>query len=348
MKSQSSIEFLSTYGFVFLVIGLAVAIIFFVASYNNSVVSTQCKTFGGLTCNFVGYYVNATYGYSIITVSVSNAQTSPISINSINVTVGSGSANGICAPNFLYQGQEATCVAALPVNSLQNSFQTGSYSIGAGFCVSQVNSINSQGCSYIPSNYTGSFSVYNESNDTMPFSVIVAYLPGNVQLQQEPTSPIIPSNYIMTQNGDFVPVRNNTGFKYAFGTSEYVGSGSFTGFTVLPYPSILSVLSSNSVPCSPPYQSIEDIAYSAFYMPGSSAVSFGAYSDNAIEVYYKKSTWSNWLEAFSGAGWSSGTHTSTELEGSNTISKGYYQIAVVNVNTCGNGMQAVSVNGIGQ
>ena len=347
MKSQSSIEFLSTYGFIFLVIGIAVALIFFVASYNGKITSAQCTAFGGLNCNFVGYYPNATYGYSMVTMSISNAQASPIHITSINITVDGISAEGICAPGFLYQDQEATCIAALSGNTLQTSAHTGTYSIGAGFCVSSGNDISSSGCNYLPSNYTGSFNVYSAGNDTTPFSVAVAYVPGNVQLPALPSSPTIPSNYLIVQNGDMVPSRNLTGFKYAFGTPKYL-SDTYFSTNVVAYPSILSVLNSNTIPCAPPYQPVESVAYSAFYMPGSNMVSFQAYSDNAIEIYYKQSSWGNWVNAFSGKGWTTLPNIGTLLSSKNTLSAGYYQIAVDYVNVCGDGMQAVSVNGIGQ
>ncbi len=231
--------------------------------------------------------------------------------------------------------------------SLQTSYHNGRYEISAGFCVSSANALNSTGCSYLPSNYTGSFQVYSSTTDVMPFSVVVAYVPGSVQLPSEPSSPTIPSNYMVTQNGDFVPLRNLTGFKYAFGTGYYLPNTYFST-NVLAYPSVLSVLNSNTVPCSSPYQSVESVAYSAFYMPSSGSVSFSAYSDNAIEIYYKQQGWSSWIKALAGSGWSTATHTGAALAGSNTLSSGYYQIAVDTVNVCHEGLQAVSVNGIGQ
>ncbi len=347
MRSQSSIEFLSTYGFVFLVIGIAIALIFFVASYNSSVASTQCTSFGGLNCNFVGYYPNATYGYGIVELSITNAQTAPINITGVNITIGTESAQGICAPSFMYQGQEATCTAALPISLLQASTHTGTYEISAGFCVSPSNEISPSGCSYLPSNYTGSFRLYSASNDTMPFSVIVAYVPSDVQLPALPSSPYIHANYLIAQNGDIVPSRNLTGFKYEYSTCYTISYGySGCGSDIL-YPSSISDLNSNTLTCSPPYTSVASVAYSSFYMPASAAVTFNAMADNAIEIYYKQKSWPVWVTAFGGSGWNLNM-PSASLISTNTLSSGYYQIAVEYMYTCGGGFQDVSVNGIGQ
>ncbi len=345
MRAQSSIEFLSTYGFVFLIIGIAIVVIFFLATYTNTVVSTQCTSFSDIACNFVNYYTGM--GYGIFSLSISNAQTAPINITGINVSIDGSAATGMCSPNFLYQGQEATCIAVITANALKSGLVEGTYYINAGFCVSPANQISMQGCKYLDSNYSGSFQLYEAKNDTTPFSTIVAYVPGNVQLQQMPSSPYIPQNYTITQNGDFVPHRNLTGFDFAFGSWKYLGD-SYVGTNVVTYPSVLSDIGSNTVPCTPPYQSVASVAYSAFYMPSSGKVSFAAYADNAIGVYYRGAGWNGWVNAFSGSGWTLNPQPNTEYTYTNTLGTGLYQIAVEHVNTCGEDLQALSVNGIGQ
>ncbi|MCL5427781.1 MAG: hypothetical protein M1321_01215 [Candidatus Marsarchaeota archaeon] len=347
MRSQSSVEFLSTYGFVFLVIGVVISLVFVISTYNGGVASTQCTSFSGLTCNYASYYYNVTYGHGMVYLSISNSQNSPINITGVNITVDGTTANGICAPDFLYQGQESTCTAMFSATSAQSSLHNGGFDIRAGFCTSAGNRISSADCTYIPASYTGGFQVYSSANDSMPFSTIVAYVPGTVQLPAEPTAPQIPSNYLIVQNWDIVPSRNLTGFKYLYGTASYTSSKYFNA-NVLAYPSMLSILNSNSVPCSAPYRSTVSVSSSVFYMPASGTVSFEAESDNAIEIYYKQGSWPGWVKAFTaGTEWTLNA-APVFLSQTNTLSQGLYQITVESVNTCGDGLQAVSVNGIGQ
>ncbi len=347
MKSQSSVEFLSTYSFVLLIIGLAVALIFFLVSYTGSIVSSQCTSFSELGCNFVGYYPNTSYGYGIISLSIANSQEAPINITSMNFSIGNESAGGICSPNFLYPSQEATCTGDFAINAIQSGSPiNGEYYINAGICASQANALNISGCSYLKANYSGDFQVYSANNDTMPFSVIVAYAPSSVQLPSMPAAPVIPSNYMIAQNGDWIPMRNLTGFKYAYGTGNYLRSLYF-GLPTSAYPAVVSALNSNTVPCASPYDSVVSVAYSSFYMPKSSSVKFSAYSDNTIGVYYRQAEWSGWINAFGSSGWNLNSYNSL-LTNTNTLSTGLYMIAVEQVNTCGEGLEAVSVNGIGQ
>ena len=79
MKAQSSIEFLTTYSFLFLLLGIAVSIILFLSSAPVVSVPSQCTSFAGPTCNFVQLYSNASAAMSL---PVNSGQSSSVKAGS--------------------------------------------------------------------------------------------------------------------------------------------------------------------------------------------------------------------------------------------------------------------------
>ncbi len=344
MKSQSATEFITTYGFMFLALSLAIAVILFLASYNGTAPSTQCTPFSTISCNFINYYPNITAGYAIATLSFTNSQSVPINITNLRLTIDNLTATGTCSPTFVYPGQESTCIAPYTLNSLSNNLHSGGYILTAGFCNTGVSALNASACVYTVSNYTGTIEVYNAPNDTSPFSVIVATIPSSIQLPAYNSVPLIPSNYSFVQNGDWVPARNMTGLSYAFASSG--AQLSYFGINTISFPGLLSALNSNSLPCTTPYGSLLSIAYSVFYLNKPSTVSFSVYGDNSIEAYYKPAGATYWTSVFGGTAWNTvtiTTHTATASLGAGT-----YRLAVEWANTCGQGIQAFAMNGISQ
>src|SRR5271157_2438755 len=98
MRAQSAVEFLSTYGFLFAILGITVSVIAFLATSAASTVPGQCSSYAGLACNFVMLYSNTIAGYSLVTLSITNTQSVPINLTSANVTVQGASSVGACAP----------------------------------------------------------------------------------------------------------------------------------------------------------------------------------------------------------------------------------------------------------
>lgn len=345
MRLQSAVEFISTYGFMFLILTLVIALVLFLASYNGTAPTTQCNSFSTLTCNYANFYPNVTYGHGELTLSFTNDQNTPINITSISTTLDNYTILGVCSPNFLYPGQESSCLSSIPINSITLSLHNGQYQVKAGYCNSGIAFLNSTSCIYSNVTYAGTFQVYNNPNDTTPFSVIAGLIPPSNQLPNLLSTPIMTANNLIVQNGDLVALRNLTGMGYAFGTSSFLTS-SYFGMNVLPFPSVISTLNNNAITCSSPFNSLISISYSNFFIPATKTIQFKAYADNAIEIYYKLNTSTTWSSAFAGAGWTTGTPSTQST--THSLTAGLYQLAVAWANTCGNGVQAMSINGIGQ
>ncbi len=343
MKGQATVEFMSTYGFMFLVLGIAIFAIFILTTYTNSIQDTTCNTFSNVACNFVEYYPNTTYGYGVLQLSIENGQSTPINITQISSNVSGTNGFGSCAPSFLYPAQESLCKIIFNNSNFGSQVTSGVYSINLGYCNSGVTSLNKTSCMYNSSIYGGSFSVYPANQEITPFVSIVGQLPSNKQTISELSEPLLPYNYTVVQNGDFVGFGSGNTLSYALGNGAYLGNTYF-GLTTVSYPGILSSLNNENIACSSPYNSLLSMSYTSFYMYESNTITIDTYTNNAIQVYYKNSKWQSWVPAFSSS-WSS-TSGVTEYTSSNLIPQGSYQLAVVQENSCGSSVQALRISGI--
>ena len=73
MKLQSAIEFLTTYGFVLIIIAALISLVFLVVGSARTEIPSACASFGGLDCNFLSFYSNVSSRYSVVTLSLSNS-----------------------------------------------------------------------------------------------------------------------------------------------------------------------------------------------------------------------------------------------------------------------------------
>ena len=343
MKGQATIEFMSTYGFMFLILGIAIVAIFVLTTYTNSIQDTTCNTFSNVVCNYVEYYPNTTYGYGVLELAIENGQSTPINITQITSNLTNTNGVGSCSPSFLYPAQESLCKIIFSNSNIGSQVNSGVYNISLGYCNSGVMGLNQTGCIYNNSIYGGSFSVYPANQEVTPFVSIVGELPKNKQTISELSQPLIPYNYTIIQNGDFVSYTVGNSISYALGNGAYLGDMYF-GLVTVPYPGILSSLNNEDIACSSPYNSLLSMSYTTFYMYQSNTITINAYANNAIQVYYKNSQWQSWIPAFSSS-WNSNSGI-TEYTMSNSIPKGIYQLAVVQQSSCGDSVQAFQINGV--
>ncbi|MGC8479405.1 MAG: hypothetical protein ACP5M9_01920 [Candidatus Micrarchaeia archaeon] len=344
MKAQATIEFMSTYGFMFLILGIAIVAIVLITTYTNTIQSTTCTPYGGLNCNYVYYYNNQNSNYGVLELSFGNSQEVPINITSINASILNLNETGVCSPTFLYPGQESIC--EIPFNSLNLADQNeyGSYSVNAGYCNSNINYLNGTSCTYNTTIYKGNFYLYSSSTAVNPFVTILGVGSNTLQLNPELSIPIIPPNYTIEQNGDLVPISTYNSIIYAFGSSVYVGQN-YLGANVISFPSTLSDLNNMEVSCNAPYNSLLSVSYSTFYMYQPNTISINAYATNAIQIYYKNSLWKNWAQAFTTTNWNKNNGI-VEYTSQNSIPSGNYEVAVVWEQSCGSGLQAVQISNI--
>lgn len=342
-RLQSSVEFLTTYSFVLIILAAAIFIVFAITATTRTNIKSQCVTFGSMDCNFVSYYSPRGASYSLLTFSMTNSQGGAINVTNVTASIGSLNYLGICSPSLVLPGQEATCIINVSGGGAANVAKSGFYAVNAKFCNLPV-SVALSNCNQTAS-YTGSFYTYSVPFPTSIFSVIAAVGNSSVQLPAYTGSPQIPGGYAISNNGDWAGKENGTAIAYAFGTRGY-GAGNYFGVGLTTFPSNLYYLGYNAVSCSPSYNTTFSLAYTAIYLNSPAAVTFNAYADNAIAAWYRPNGANTWNSVYGGVYWPVNS-VSTPATSTVTLGRGLYSIAVGWANTCGPGLQAFEISGNG-
>jgi hypothetical protein len=339
MRAQSAVEFLMTYSFVFIIIAAAILIVFLLVAVTRTELKSECVSFSSVDCNFVSFYSPTGPYYSVLTFSITNSQDAPMNVTNTIVSFRSTNFVGICVPNFLYQDQEATCIANITSRVTEGSPVQGFYTINAQFCNSPVVSPISNCTSN--ASYEGSFYTYSEPVPVPIFSVIAAIGNGTTQLPAYRSVPLLPDSYSVVNNGDWVGKQNKTSIAYALGTTGY--GGNYFGINVAPYPSSLYYLNNNAVACSPNYNSTISFAYTGIYLNKSTSLNFSNYAVNAIAVWYLPQGSNIWNSVYGSTLWPTGTARLNFQ--SETLGPGLEGIAVEWADTCGAGFQSLKLSG---
>ncbi|MDE1824778.1 MAG: hypothetical protein KGH61_00995 [Candidatus Micrarchaeota archaeon] len=344
MKLQSSIEFLLTYSFLFLLVGVIMSFLFFFATAPKAIIPSSCQANGGIQCNTAIDYVNQSGGYSLITISLSNMQSVPINLSGVQVTINTAnSIAGGCVPFVLYPGQSATCIAAMTQTPTAQSTVNGFFSVNALYCNSGLLNLANGCIGGTNVQYGGSFSITAIQQKTLVFSVQVGQSPTTQQSPIYPASPLsMPGGYINVQNGEVTALANG----YGFGTANYINQR-HVNLIVGPFPSSVSALNAKTA-CSGIYNTTYSIASTAIYVPAAKPSSpvINAYADNGMEVFYRTSSkvWSNVLD---GSLWSPATGVGTAGPDTITLSTGAVNYLAIDwYNSCGDGVQMLSIHGL--
>jgi hypothetical protein len=353
MRSQSSIEFLTTYSFLFLILGVVISVIMFLSTSTASILPQQCSSFGGPNCNFISMYSSKAGGYSTLTFSITNSQSVPINITSLSTTIKSASSLGSCTPAFLYPGQQATCTTSMSIAYNIGTLIQGFYSLNAQYCNAGIAGLARANCTYETVSYGGAFSVTPFSSRAVVYSVIASQ--GSKTLQLLPYNAmkistgnmlsLQPNNYTVLQNGDWVNSTSSAGAAgYAYATNGLIGQ-TYVGSKFGPYPSSTSSLSNNNIACSNPYNSMLSIASTTLYMNTASTITVNAVTSGAMEVFYKQAgPGIPWQSVFAGTAWK--TQTATQYSGTINVNKAVYNFQVVWSNPCGGGGQLFKLSGL--
>jgi hypothetical protein len=337
MKAQSSIEFLTTYSFLFIMLGVLASLLFYFASIPRNIIPSSCSSFSGLSCSLASYYANSTAGYSIFTFAFGNSGDVPIEISNISVDVRSFTYTGYCSPTFLYPGMYAICVAGS--NNVYNlgSIIQGFYKVNAYACNNELSKLGSY-CNE-PVIYSGSFTTGVSIKRPMAFAVVEAAGPKNLALPNYPSYPYIPKNWSIVGNGYWSTYPS--GYAYT-STPQY--SGSALGFKLVPFPSTTSLLNGNSL-CTSPYNSMLDIASTVIYIPSSRSVGVYIETSGAEEVYYEEPSSNAWISVFGGSAWK--LQSPTTYSSTITLNNGASRFEIEWASNCF-GMQALNLTNLPQ
>ncbi|VVB77190.1 Uncharacterised protein [uncultured archaeon] len=369
MRAQSSIEFLSTYSFLFIILGVVMSLVVFIAaSAQASIVQSQCSAFSGPACNFVSAYSNSLNAYSLITLSLTNSQSVPINITNVSVNIQSANAIGSCAPQLLYPGQEATCAINMTSSPRQGSTLQGYYVLNARYCNAGVSRISGGGCANNNAatsekvTYRGYFSTGVTASKVAVFSVAVmkgppglSLIPFNKLTPVSSNTPAVPLNFTIVQNGDWLARMNATSFGYAYNSTNAIAqgwlAGNHIGYATLPFPQTVSMLQSSNTACT---SSMMSFASTVVYLNSNAVPAVTVQASGATAVYYAKAQpglAANvvWYGATDSAAWSPQAPTTygpTAL--TSMASRGLYYVVVAWANGCGGAGrgQAISVSGL--
>ncbi|MGC9099258.1 MAG: hypothetical protein ACP5HW_01780 [Candidatus Micrarchaeia archaeon] len=337
MLGQSSIEFLTTYSFLFIMLGILASLIFYFATLPPSMLPESCTAFSGPTCNAAEYYANKSAGYSFFVIALSNSGSTPISVTNITVNVRSNTFTGTCSPSLVEPGMYTLCMAGKNSIAPLGTYIQGFYTLHALACNSGIAKLGLN-CNENVS-YSGSFALEESQVKPQLFAVGVAAGPEGSSIPSFPNAPYIPSGWSEIENGYWATYPN--GYAYT-STPQYTGSA--LGFKLVPFPQVTSMLNGNTL-CTYPYNSALSIASTVIYVPSSRSI--GVYLDTggAAEVYYEEPGSNTWVNVFGGAAWK--LQSPTVYSNTITFNNGVVKLAVVWASNCF-GMQALNLTNLPQ
>lgn len=335
--AQSSIEFLTTYSFLFIMLGILASIIFFFATVPNATIPLSCSAFSGPACDVVEYYMNASAGYSMFIVALTNSESIPINITGITVQIRSSIFTGSCAPSLVYPGGDTVCIAGNTTITNFGTLMQGFYYINATPCNSGLNNIQSSCAASSSISYSGSFTTTQALRKPLAFSVIAAAGPEGSAIAPYSALPALPKSWSVVQNGYWIT--SPTG--YAYGAQQY--NGNYLGFSLTSFPQTTSSLNGNAL-CTAPYNSMLTIAYGIVYSPKTSLTpKISLDTSGAMEAYYEEPGSSSWISVFSGSAWK--LQPPTIYSNTITLNTGLSKIAVEWSSNC-IGMQVLNITGL--
>jgi hypothetical protein len=143
-RSQSAIEFISTYAFVFLIISIVVVLLFAFSSVPSKSLPSQCTTYGGFSCIDAAYTIVGSN--SLLVVTLTDTQPGVVSISSFNAKVNGLSAVGACTPSAPLPGTTIECTATFPFVVTAGNRYTSTFNITANYCANGAYNISNTTC----------------------------------------------------------------------------------------------------------------------------------------------------------------------------------------------------------
>lgn len=164
-RSQSAIEFLSTYSFVFLIIAIVIVLLFALSYVPKKTLPFQCSTYGGFSCSDAAFAANSVTSNSVLKVIVTDTQPGVVSIGGFNAKInGIATVTGYCYPAVAQPGNTVTCQTSFSTVAAVGNVYYGTFNITANYCANGVGNVSNTLCpsgnSYI---YGGSLVVQAQS-----------------------------------------------------------------------------------------------------------------------------------------------------------------------------------------
>ena len=136
MRSQSALEFMSTYGFVFLILAIVIAILYFFIGLPKALVPSQCVFFTNFNCVDSEYTINtATNVGSKLFIVAQDVEPGIVNISSFSAFIGGkNSVSGYCIPSLVVDGEYTYCTANVSVTPTNGNLYSGTFYMYADYC----------------------------------------------------------------------------------------------------------------------------------------------------------------------------------------------------------------------
>jgi hypothetical protein len=180
-KGQSAIEFITTYGMVFLVIIVAVTAVAMFISFPATILPSVCTFYSGFNCVDSLFVPNTIYGGSTLYVAATYGEPGVFSILSFNAVLGNrNSTLGSCTPNTLVDGESTFCVAQFPMTPANGSTYYGTIKVQGNYCANSAQNLTDTTC--LPTNgifnFSGNIRIQPTATENVPCSAsVLCYIP---------------------------------------------------------------------------------------------------------------------------------------------------------------------------
>ncbi len=179
LRSQSAMEFMMTYGYVFLAIAIAVGILVLFLGIPKTTIPFQCNFYSGFTCTDA-VLIPSNAGASLIVAAIDN-QPGVVNASVFNGVINyQSSTNGFCLPSRILDGQYVYCVANFSFTPVLSNIYYGTFNMSANYCTSQAGNLSTVNCPASNSlTYGGSIRVEPSANSplTSTLNTLIANAP---------------------------------------------------------------------------------------------------------------------------------------------------------------------------
>ncbi len=170
-KLQTSVEFITTYGFAILIIAIVLGAIYLFVLAPQKTTPSSCTFSPGTYCNDLLVTSNSQGLHAIILLT--NSQQYPLLNPSISINASQYSANGLCSPNYVAPGGAIFCNVTLTTLSTTpaGSPIAGSVYLTGTSCPGKIASA----CTSSPKQtYAGSFNTHTELASTSTPQIVIS------------------------------------------------------------------------------------------------------------------------------------------------------------------------------
>lgn|GEM_PF-2606243 len=173
-RGQSAIEYITTYGWAIVILGIVISILYLYTSAPAQAIPDTCSFVNGVFCQDIILGTNsishATTAAFLLTNSKEYSLKNPVLYAQLN---GKNSVPVNCEPPYVLPGGSMICTVTLPVNSTIGALISGNLYLNATYCGLSNQSSNRNCSNGVIQTYTGSFEGHTQSASSSRSSILL-------------------------------------------------------------------------------------------------------------------------------------------------------------------------------